>query len=95
MPKTKIEAMAKDKEEETKKLEWALIPPREVSQVDGIVLEKNMCNNWDKVWNFQAKPDDLLIASYPKAGMYSYIDMERRKWKSEHMPAPFRTMQLT
>uniref|UniRef100_A0A671G4W8 Sulfotransferase n=1 Tax=Rhinolophus ferrumequinum TaxID=59479 RepID=A0A671G4W8_RHIFE len=60
--------MAKDKVEETKELEWALIPPREVSQVDGVFLEKNMCNNWDKIWNFQAKPDDLLIASYPKAG---------------------------
>uniref|UniRef100_A0A8C4M7T7 Sulfotransferase n=1 Tax=Equus asinus asinus TaxID=83772 RepID=A0A8C4M7T7_EQUAS len=28
----------------------------------------NTCNIWDKVWNFQAKPDDLVIASYPKAG---------------------------
>ncbi|KAM5253514.1 sulfotransferase 1C4-like [Hipposideros larvatus] len=63
-----MEGMTKDKMEETRELEWALRPPREVSQVDGIVLEKNMCNAWDKVWNFQAKPDDLLIASYPKAG---------------------------
>ncbi|XP_036302589.1 sulfotransferase 1C4-like [Pipistrellus kuhlii] len=60
--------MANDKVEEKKELEWALIPPGEVSQVDGIVLEKNLCNSWDKVWNFEAKPDDLLIASYPKAG---------------------------
>lgn len=61
--------MANDKVEEKKELEWALLPPGEVSQVDGIVLQKNLCNSWDKVWNFEAKPDDLLIASYPKAGM--------------------------
>uniref|UniRef100_A0A8C4LXR4 Sulfotransferase n=1 Tax=Equus asinus asinus TaxID=83772 RepID=A0A8C4LXR4_EQUAS len=60
--------MAKDKVEETRELDWALLPPGEVSQVDGIMLEKNTCNIWDKVWNFQAKPDDLVIASYPKAG---------------------------
>lgn len=61
--------MANDKMEEKKELDWALIPSGEVSQVDGIVLEKNLCSSWDKVWNFEAKPDDLLIASYPKAGM--------------------------
>ncbi|XP_016057336.1 PREDICTED: sulfotransferase 1C4-like [Miniopterus natalensis] len=60
--------MAKDKVEVTRELDWTLLPPAEVSQVEGIVLEKNLCNNWDKIWNFQAKPDDLLIASYPKAG---------------------------
>lgn len=65
----KIERMANDNMEKKKELEWALIPPAEVSQVDGIVLEKNICNSWDKIWNFEAKPDDLLIASYPKAGM--------------------------
>lgn len=64
-----IERMANDKMEKKNELEWALIPPAEVSQVDGIVLEKNLCNRWDKIWNFEAKPDDLLIASYPKAGM--------------------------
>ncbi|XP_046518583.1 sulfotransferase 1C4-like [Equus quagga] len=63
-----METMAKDKVEETRELDWALLPPGEVSQVDGIMLEKNICNIWDKVWNFQAKPDDLVIASYPKAG---------------------------
>lgn len=74
-----MEGTTKDKIEETRKLEWVLTTPREVSQVDGVVLEKNLCNMWDKVWNFQAKPDDLLIASYPKAGMYSYIDIRRRR----------------
>ncbi|ELW72170.1 Sulfotransferase 1C1 [Tupaia chinensis] len=53
--------------EETRELEWSLLPRGEVSQVNGVLLQKQTCNIWDEVWNFQARPDDLLIASYPKA----------------------------
>ncbi|XP_037662560.1 sulfotransferase 1C4-like [Choloepus didactylus] len=55
---TKVEGKAKDKMEER----------TEISQVDGIFIAKKICDIWDEVWNFQAKPDDLVIASYPKAG---------------------------
>ncbi|XP_010573990.1 PREDICTED: sulfotransferase 1C1-like isoform X3 [Haliaeetus leucocephalus] len=27
-----------------------------------------MCTRWDQVWKFKARPDDLLIATYAKAG---------------------------
>ncbi|XP_006085808.1 sulfotransferase 1C4-like [Myotis lucifugus] len=91
--------MANDKVEKKKELEWALIPPGEVSQVDGIVLEKNICNSWDKIWNFEAKPDDLLIASYPKAGttwtqeivdlIQNNGDIEKSKRAPIHLRQPF------
>ncbi|XP_035129390.3 sulfotransferase 1C4 [Callithrix jacchus] len=60
--------MAQDKVEETSELQWSLLCREEFSQVNGIILQKKVCDCWDKIWNFQAKPDDLLIASYPKAG---------------------------
>ncbi|XP_066121005.1 sulfotransferase 1C4-like [Saccopteryx bilineata] len=91
--------MAKNKVEETRESEWNLITPGEISQVDGIVLEKNLCNIWDKIWDFQAKPDDLLIASYPKAGttwtqeivdlIQNNGDIEKSRRAPIHLRQPF------
>ncbi|VFV23484.1 sulfotransferase 1c4-like [Lynx pardinus] len=39
-----------------------------VDYVKGIMQPIPTCNIWDQIWNFQAKSDDLLIATYPKAG---------------------------
>lgn len=36
--------------------------------IEGIVLPAPTCDLWDQIWNFQAKPDDLLVSTYPKAG---------------------------
>ncbi|XP_014647190.1 PREDICTED: sulfotransferase 1C4 [Ceratotherium simum simum] len=91
-----MERMAKDKVEETGELEWALLPRGEISQVEGIFLEKNTCNIWDKIWNFQAKPDDLVIASYPKAGTtwtQEIVDLIQNNGdieKSRQAPIPLR-----
>lgn len=35
--------------------------------VKGILQPVPTCKAWDQIWNFQAKPDDLLISTYPKA----------------------------
>ncbi|XP_061909590.1 cytosolic sulfotransferase 3-like isoform X3 [Entelurus aequoreus] len=34
----------------------------------GVSMTHYFTDNWDNVQNFQARPDDILIATYPKAG---------------------------
>ena len=34
----------------------------------GVSMSETFINNWDEVQNFKARPDDILIATYPKAG---------------------------
>ncbi|XP_018414625.1 PREDICTED: sulfotransferase 1C1-like isoform X1 [Nanorana parkeri] len=36
--------------------------------VDGVLLPDTTVEMWDQFWNFQAREDDILIATYPKAG---------------------------
>ncbi|XP_044522999.1 sulfotransferase 1C1-like [Gracilinanus agilis] len=40
----------------------------ENKEINGVLMNKWIYDNWDKVWNFQAKSDDLLIATYAKSG---------------------------
>lgn len=37
-------------------------------EINGVPLISYMLDDWDPIWNFQARPDDLLICTYPKAG---------------------------
>lgn len=34
----------------------------------GVSMTHIFTDNWDKVQNFKAKPDDIVVATYPKAG---------------------------
>ncbi|KAM9475518.1 cytosolic sulfotransferase 2-like [Clarias gariepinus] len=34
----------------------------------GVSMTHFFTDNWDKVQNFKAKPDDIVVATYPKAG---------------------------
>lgn len=36
----------------------------------GVYMTKYFTANWDNVQNFKARPDDIVIATYPKAGGY-------------------------
>ncbi|XP_063791390.1 sulfotransferase 1C4-like [Pseudophryne corroboree] len=49
-----------------------------VGQVDGIPLPEPTCEIWDKIYNFQAREDDVVIATFPKAGttwMQEIVDL--------------------
>ncbi|XP_062993337.1 sulfotransferase 1C2-like [Elgaria multicarinata webbii] len=37
-------------------------------ETEGIPLLESTVKNWDSLWGFKARPDDLLISTYPKAG---------------------------
>ncbi|XP_061760239.1 cytosolic sulfotransferase 2-like [Nerophis ophidion] len=40
----------------------------ELFDFHGVSMTRYFTDNWDNVQNFQARPDDILIATYPKAG---------------------------
>uniref|UniRef100_A0A3Q3XL07 Sulfotransferase n=1 Tax=Mola mola TaxID=94237 RepID=A0A3Q3XL07_MOLML len=45
------------------------LPPRpELFDFHGISMTHCFTDNWENIQNFQAKQDDILIATYPKAG---------------------------
>lgn len=41
---------------------------RELVDVHGIPLFWSIAEQWSQVESFEARPDDLLISTYPKAG---------------------------
>ncbi|XP_004478467.1 sulfotransferase 1C3-like [Dasypus novemcinctus] len=49
-----------------------------ILDVDGVPLPIVSKEMWNKIYNFQAKPDDLILATYPKSGttwMQEILDM--------------------
>ncbi|XP_049435992.1 cytosolic sulfotransferase 3-like isoform X2 [Epinephelus fuscoguttatus] len=52
-----------------------LISRPELFNFHGVWMTHLVTDNWENIQNFQARPDDILIASYPKAGntWVSYI----------------------
>ncbi|XP_067420002.1 sulfotransferase 1C4-like isoform X2 [Emydura macquarii macquarii] len=40
----------------------------ELVDVQGVPLPTSTADLWDQIWSFQARPDDVLICTYPKAG---------------------------
>lgn len=46
-------------------------PPRPtLFDFHGVSMTKYFTDNWENIQNFQARPDDILIATYPKAGWF-------------------------
>ncbi|KFQ28066.1 Sulfotransferase 1C1, partial [Mesitornis unicolor] len=54
-------------EMENLSLKEAVLRP-ELCELEGIPLTETTGSIWDQVWKFKARPDDLLIATYAKAG---------------------------
>ncbi|XP_058037081.1 sulfotransferase 1C2-like [Ahaetulla prasina] len=47
-------------------------------ELEGVPLLETIVEQWDAIWGFKARPDDLLICTYPKAGttwMQEIVDM--------------------
>ncbi|XP_050927260.1 cytosolic sulfotransferase 3 isoform X1 [Lates calcarifer] len=66
----------------------------------GVSMTKYFTDNWDSVQNFKARPDDILIATYPKAGTtwvsyildllhFSQMSPERQESVPLHDRVPF------
>ncbi|XP_017265225.1 cytosolic sulfotransferase 3-like [Kryptolebias marmoratus] len=51
------------------------VPRPELFDFHGVPMIHRFTDNWENVQNFEARPDDILIATYPKAGTtwVSYI----------------------
>ncbi|XP_070766190.1 cytosolic sulfotransferase 2-like isoform X2 [Enoplosus armatus] len=57
-------------------VDYMELPPRPtVFDFHGVSMTKYFTDNWDNIQNFKARPDDILIVTYPKAGTtwVSYI----------------------
>ncbi|KAM3821629.1 sulfotransferase 1C2-like [Vipera latastei] len=56
----------------------ASIKRLQLVEIEGVPLPETLVEQWDAIWGFKARPDDLLICTYPKAGttwMQEIVDM--------------------
>ncbi|XP_051813820.1 cytosolic sulfotransferase 3-like isoform X2 [Acanthochromis polyacanthus] len=65
-------------------------PRPAVFDFHGVCMTEMVTNNWDNLQNFEARPDDILIAAYPKAGteMTNQLTTTPRIIKT-HLPVQF------
>lgn len=53
---------------EMESLEAKSVKPSKLVEIEGVSMPSEMVENWNLISGFQARPDDLLLCTYPKAG---------------------------
>lgn len=46
--------------------------------VHGIPIATESAEDWERITEFQARPDDVLISTYPKAGKYLLYNEKKK-----------------
>ncbi|XP_015277292.1 PREDICTED: sulfotransferase 1C2-like [Gekko japonicus] len=75
-----------ERESKLKGLESLFIKRPQIADVQGVPLIKDTADKWDDIWSFQARPDDLIICTYPKAGttwIQEIVDMIQHRGDPE------------
>ncbi|XP_024242910.1 sulfotransferase 1C2 isoform X2 [Oncorhynchus tshawytscha] len=55
-------------------------------KIQGVPLMCPIVHNWDSIWAFRPDPSDLLIATYPKAGLSLLKKMDPPRVIKTHLP---------
>uniref|UniRef100_A0A8C5SA53 Sulfotransferase n=1 Tax=Laticauda laticaudata TaxID=8630 RepID=A0A8C5SA53_LATLA len=63
-------------------LETKSIKLSKLVEIEGIPMPSEIVENWNLISGFQARPDDLLLCTYPKAGttwIQEIVDMVQHR----------------
>ncbi|XP_070583522.1 sulfotransferase 1C2-like [Erythrolamprus reginae] len=63
-------------------LENKFIKPSKLVEIEGIPMPSEVLENWNLISGFQARPDDLLLCTYPKSGttwIQEIVDMVQHR----------------
>ncbi|XP_060112238.1 sulfotransferase 1C1-like [Heteronotia binoei] len=71
---------------DSKQMEFLSFERSQIRYVQGVSLLKDTADKWNDIWSFEARPDDLIICTYPKAGttwIQEIVDMIQHRGDPE------------